>query len=92
VITGRACGQLSSCAASPGIQATLALEARIGCSCCASQICACDAPNAETDEAIYQLNVDQCARGITPQCCRNGTLCGRRNGQPFTCSDGKCPS
>lgn len=92
VLTGQACGQLPTCASSPGITSILALESQVGCSCCASQVCACTGQNAQTAEAIYDLNAAQCARGITPQCCVNGTLCGEKNGQPFTCQNGACPS
>ncbi len=50
-------------------------EAAAGCSCCASQLCGCDA-NTRTEHAIYQLDAAQRARGIDPQCDHNGTLCG----------------
>ena len=45
------------------------------CSCCASQLCHCNA-NTPTQQAIYDLNALQRDRGITPQCDQNGTLCG----------------
>jgi hypothetical protein len=92
LLTSQACGELPSCISSPGITAIMALEAKLGCSCCASQVCDCDNQNAMTKAAIYDLNVAQCARGITPQCCVNGTLCGEKNGEPFACPGGACPS
>jgi len=51
------------------------LEVEVGCSCCASQICGCEA-NSQTEQAIFNLNQDQRDTGIIPQCDRNGTLCG----------------
>ena len=69
-----ACGDLPQCPAD-GTAAIIALEARVGCSCCASQLCGCT-PSAATDAAIGALNDAQRARGITPQCDVNGTLCG----------------
>jgi len=51
------------------------LEVEVGCSCCASQICGCDA-NPATEQAIFDLNKLQRERGITPQCDFNDTLCG----------------
>ena len=51
------------------------LEEEVGCSCCASQICGCEA-NSQTEQAIFNLNQDQRDTGIIPQCDRNGTLCG----------------
>jgi hypothetical protein len=50
-------------------------EVAAGCSCCASQLCGCDA-NAKTEHAIFKLDAAQRTRGITPQCDVNGTLCG----------------
>lgn len=91
VLTGQACSGLPACKSSPGIASIIALESQVGCSCCASQVCGCTGQNAQTAEAIYDLNAAQCARGITPQCCINGTLCGEKNGQPFTCQNGACP-
>jgi hypothetical protein len=55
--------------------AILLLETKVGCSCCASQICECE-PNSETDSQIRLLNEMQRQRFITPQCDLNGTLCG----------------
>jgi hypothetical protein len=69
-----ACSALPQCP-KEGTAAILALEAAAGCSCCASQLCGC-APNAATDAAVFELNQQQRAHGITPQCDVNGTLCG----------------
>jgi len=73
-LVGEACGDLPQCP-KEGTTAILALESAVGCSCCASQLCGC-APNAATQQAIAELNAAQRARGITPQCDVNGTLCG----------------
>jgi hypothetical protein len=51
------------------------LEEAAQCSCCASQICGCDA-NPQTESAIFAVDAAQRARGISPQCDQNGTLCG----------------
>ncbi len=51
------------------------LEAEVGFSCAASQICGCE-PNKKTNAAIFQLNEEQRKKGISPQCDLNGTLCG----------------
>jgi hypothetical protein len=63
------------------------LEVEAGCSCCASQICGCDA-NPKTEQAIFDLNKRQRNRGITPQCDINDTLCGENsnNGGSSTCA------
>jgi hypothetical protein len=53
----------------------LKLETEVGFSCAASQICGCE-PQETTNEAIFDLNERQRARGISPQCDLNGTLCG----------------
>ncbi len=66
-----ACSGLGSCST----DAILGLEKEMGCSCCASQICRCDANDA-TQEEIYELDQEQRERGIVPQCDLNGTLCG----------------
>ncbi len=55
---------------------TLKLEAEVGCSCCASQICQCD-PSPATDKKVIELNEAQRLLGIEPQCDYNGTLCGK---------------
>jgi hypothetical protein len=73
-LVGEACGDLGQCPAE-GSAAIIALEAKVGCSCCASQLCGCS-PTAATNAAIGALNDAQRARGITPQCDVNGTLCG----------------
>jgi len=53
----------------------LKLETEVGFSCAASQICGCE-PKKKTNEKIFSLNERQRARGISPQCDQNGTLCG----------------
>ncbi|HSC33920.1 MAG TPA: hypothetical protein VLG45_01495, partial [Thermodesulfobacteriota bacterium] len=53
------------------------LETEAGCSCCASQICGCEASNT-TENAVFDLNKRQREKDITPQCDINGTLCGER--------------
>lgn len=73
-LVAEACGDLPQCPAE-GTAAIIALEAKVGCSCCASQLCGCTA-NAATSAAIGALVDAQRARGITPQCDVNGTLCG----------------
>ena len=72
-LVGDACTGLQSpsCSTSEIIK----LEEEVGCSCCASQICGCEA-NSQTEQAIFNFNQDQRDTGITPQCDRNGTLCG----------------
>lgn len=50
-------------------------ERAAGCSCCASQLCGCDATEA-TDHKVFDLDAAQRAAGETPQCDVNGTLCG----------------
>ena len=69
-----ACSGLSKCPA-PGLLAIAKLEAAVGCSCCASQLCGCE-PNKKTNSAIFDLNAQQRQLGITPQCDVNDTLCG----------------
>jgi len=54
---------------------TLRAELAAGCSCCASQLCGCEA-SALTDEAVRLLDERQREAGETPQCDINGTLCG----------------
>lgn len=70
-----ACSGLQSCK----ITAIIKLEEEVGCSCCASQICGCDA-NSRTEQAIFDTNRRQRNRGITPQCDINDTLCGEKSG------------
>jgi hypothetical protein len=70
-LVGLACDGLQSCEVTEIIK----LEAEVGCSCCASQICGC-AANNQTQKAVFDLNNQQRDRGITPQCDINGTLCG----------------
>lgn len=50
-------------------------EAAAKCSCCASQLCNCDA-NSATQQKIFALDAAQRDAGETPQCDINGTLCG----------------
>jgi hypothetical protein len=50
-------------------------EQAAGCSCCASQLCNCEA-NSATENKIFALDAAQRAAGETPQCDINGTLCG----------------
>ena len=76
-LVGEACSDLPQCPAQ-GTAAILALESAVGCSCCASQLCGCE-PNAATSTRIAELNAAQRARGITPQCDVNATLCGTTN-------------
>lgn len=52
-------------------------EQAAGCSCCASQLCDCQATTA-TEYKIYELVQAQRALDETPQCDINGTLCGER--------------
>jgi hypothetical protein len=66
-----ACNGLQNCDLSEVFKAESAAE----CSCCASQLCNCDA-NQDTEEAIFALNAAQRQAGETPQCDINGTLCG----------------
>jgi hypothetical protein len=69
-----ACSGLSKCPAA-GLLAIAKLEAAVGCSCCASQLCKCD-PNDNSNDEIFDLNAQQRQLGITPQCDVNNTLCG----------------
>lgn len=71
-LLGTACSALAKCDLSEIVKAETAAE----CSCCASQLCGCDADNP-TQKAVYTLNQQQRDRGITPQCDVNGTLCGQ---------------
>jgi len=72
-LVGEACTGLQSLSCSTS--EIIKLEAKVGCSCCASQICGCEA-NSQTEQAIFNLNQDQRDTDITPQCDTNGTLCG----------------
>lgn len=71
-LVGEACSGLSNC----DISAIAALEAAMGCSCCASQLCGCQ-PNDATNAELVRLNQLQADRGIESQCALNGTLCGQ---------------
>jgi hypothetical protein len=75
-----------------GLTEIINLEVAAKCSCCASQICGCDA-NPATEQAIFDLNRRQRNREICPQCDINGTLCGENsngensnNGGSSTCA------
>jgi len=70
-----------------GVTEIIKLEVEVGCSCCASQICGCDA-NSETEQAVFDLNRRQRNRDIKPQCDINDTLCGENsnNGGSSTCA------
>ena len=70
-LVGEACSGLQGCEISEIVK----LEAEVGCSCCASQICGCEANN-KTEQTVFGLNERQREKGITPQCDTNGTLCG----------------
>ncbi len=70
-LLGPACSGLSGCDISEIVKA----ETEATCSCCASQLCGCS-PSAKTNAAIFNLNTQQRADGIKPQCDINGTLCG----------------
>jgi hypothetical protein len=70
-LVGTACGALPKCDVSEIIKAEEAAQ----CSCCASQLCGCQA-NAQTNATIASLVQQQRDLGITPQCDINGTLCG----------------
>lgn len=62
-----------------GLDLIAEVEALAGCSCCASQLCGCAEKgdiNVETNDVISDLNQQQIAVGIVPQCNLNGTLCG----------------
>jgi hypothetical protein len=69
----KACGGLAE---QSGLRAILAVEQLDQCSCCASQVCGCATPDANTQAEIAQLNAQQQTLEITPQCEINGTLCG----------------
>jgi len=77
-LTSGACSGLSNCPAA-GLAAIAKLEAAVGCSCCASQLCGCQ-PDGTTNAAVFDLNARQRTLGITPQCDVNDTLCGKKAG------------
>jgi hypothetical protein len=66
-----ACNGLQNC----DISEVMKAEFAAGCSCCASQLCGCDA-NVATQEEIWDLNARQVKNGDKPQCETNKTLCG----------------
>jgi hypothetical protein len=80
-LLGEACSGLQGC----DISEIVKLESEVGCSCCASQVCGCDA-NSKTENAVFSLNEIQRERGITPQCDINGTLCGEKGGGGSSCA------
>jgi hypothetical protein len=70
-VVGEACASLAKCEVSEIIKAEQAAQ----CSCCASQLCGCQA-NTQTNATIASLVQQQRNLGIKPQCDINGTLCG----------------
>ena len=70
-VVGEACGSLAKCDVSEIIKAEQAAQ----CSCCASQLCGCQA-NTQTNVTIASLVQQQRDLGIKSQCDINGTLCG----------------
>lgn len=71
-LVGDACSGLEPACQTAAI---IQVETMAGCSCCASQICGCEA-NQVTNEEIFVLNQLQRDLGIVPQCDLNDTLCG----------------
>jgi hypothetical protein len=71
----QACSGLSP--AKCQLDSIIAVEEIAQCSCCASQICGCEA-NTVTNEEIYAVNQAQRDVGIVPQCDINQTLCGEQ--------------
>jgi hypothetical protein len=70
-LTLEACYGIQECEIGEILRAELAA----GCSCCASQLCGCEA-TATTDASVFFLDAEQRSRGDVPQCDINGTLCG----------------
>jgi hypothetical protein len=70
-VVGEACASLAKCDVSEIIKAEQAAQ----CSCCASQLCGCQA-NVQTNATIASLVQQQRNLGIKPQCDINDTLCG----------------
>ena len=60
-----------------GMKEIMLVEALAECSCCASQVCGCDNINQETNQEVYDLNKQQRAVTVEPQCNINKTLCGQ---------------
>ena len=60
-----------------GMKEIMLVEALAECSCCASQVCGCDKINQETNQEVYDLNKQQRAVTVEPQCNINKTLCGQ---------------
>jgi len=73
-LSGLACEGLENIG-DAGLGAIALVEETAQCSCCASQICGCQ-PNMDTALEIDQLNHQQRAIDIKPQCDINHTLCG----------------
>lgn len=74
-LMGQACNGIQDLS---GMKQILMVEALAECSCCASQICGCSNINATTNQAVFDLNQQQRAVGIQPQCDINDTLCGQQ--------------
>ena len=74
-LMGEACSGVQNL---DGLDLITEVETLAGCSCCASQLCGCAESdiNAQTNSLIFDLNLEQNAVGIVPQCDINGTLCG----------------
>ena len=72
-LLGEACDGIAQ---TKGLTEIALVEALSECSCCASQVCGCENINQETNSAIVNLNAEQTAAGIIPQCDINQTLCG----------------
>ncbi len=73
-LMGQACNGIQDVG---GMKQILMVEALAECSCCASQICGCSNISAATNQAVFDLNQQQRAVGIQPQCDINDTLCGQ---------------
>jgi hypothetical protein len=72
-LLGEACGGIQNI---KGLTEITLVEEFAKCSCCASQVCECNNINDPTNVAIVELNAQQTAAGIEPQCDINNTLCG----------------
>ena len=73
-LLSKACDGISKMS---GMDPVILVEALAECSCCASQVCACDNINSQTNQEIYNLNQEQRDADIRPQCDINNTLCGK---------------
>lgn len=74
-LMSQACNGIQSIS---GMKQIIMVEALAECSCCASQICGCTNSSAATNQAVFDLNQQQRAVGIQPQCDINDTLCGQK--------------